>query len=203
MVGRSFGRLRVIAPALKVGASKALRWRCECLCGKVTDVEGRRLRDGRVQSCGCLHADTKPNLIHGGGKTRLFRIRTGMLTRCTNTNSKDYVRYGGRGIRVCDEWTTDFAAFRDWALANGYAPSLQIDRIDNDGHYEPGNCRWVTPAMNVRNRRNIKLSADAVSEIRKLAASGVTFEALARNFGVSPSNVGMVCSGKTWREEER
>jgi hypothetical protein len=79
--------------------------------------------------------------------TRLYRAWSKMKERCYNPNNKDFVRYGARGIGVCDEWRRSFAAFESWALANGYDDALTIDRRDNNQGYFPGNCRWVTPAF--------------------------------------------------------
>lgn len=76
-----------------------------------------------------------------------------MKTRCYNTNSPTYKNYGGRGIKVCDEWVNNFEAFYKWSMENGYKDGLQIDRIDNDGDYGPSNCRWVTSKENYNNRR--------------------------------------------------
>ena len=89
--------------------------------------------------------------IHGGEKSRLYRVWCGMRDRCRNPHNKRYERYGGRGISVCDEWDKDFAVFRKWSQEHGYEEGLTIDRINGDGNYEPGNCRWVTTAVQNRN----------------------------------------------------
>ena len=82
----------------------------------------------------------------------LYRRYYHMKDRCGNPNDKRYHRYGGRGIKVCDEWLQDYNKFESWALENGYKPGLAIDRIDNDGDYSPENCRFITPAENNQNR---------------------------------------------------
>lgn len=87
---------------------------------------------------------------HGLTKTNLFRRWCGILQRLNNPNAKGYHRYGGRGIKICDEWK-EFINFYNWAMNNGYRKDLQIDRIDNDGNYEPSNCRWVTSKQSMRN----------------------------------------------------
>ena len=88
---------------------------------------------------------------HGGRKTRLYNVWCAMKERCNNPHNKRYENYGGKGIKVCDEWKNDFATFRSWAMENGYDDGLTIDRIDTDGNYEPSNCRWVTHKVQNRN----------------------------------------------------
>lgn len=94
---------------------------------------------------------------HGLSLTKLHRVWWGMIERCYKVYDKNYPDYGGRGITVCDEWKSDFQAFYDWAMSNGYKQGLSIDRINNDGNYEPSNCRWATPSQNSRNRRTARI----------------------------------------------
>lgn len=97
-----------------------------------------------------------PRYKHGLSNTRLHAIWRHMQTRCMNKNSSDFEGYGGRGIKICDEWLgkDGFMHFYNWAITNGYAEDLSIDRINNDGDYEPSNCRWVTNEIQQRNKRN-------------------------------------------------
>jgi hypothetical protein len=102
------------------------------------------------------HGDTWIN-----GRKRIYGIWQGIKERCLNPNRKEFKRYGGRNILICSEWKNNYLAFKTWALANGYKESLIIHRIDNDGNYEPSNCRWVTRSENNKNRskKYIKLSS--------------------------------------------
>lgn len=99
----------------------------------------------------------KNHLKHGMRNTRIYNIWRSMNQRCSNPNTINYHRYGGRGIKVCDEWKNDFLAFADWALANGYADNLTIDRKDVNGNYEPSNCRWSTTKEQQNNKRSNRI----------------------------------------------
>jgi len=156
LVGRRFGRLIVLSDTGKKYGRNTI-WLCQCNCGKLTEVRGDRLKAGNIKSCGCLRKERikESNTIHGdscGGKiSRLYNIWRKMKSRCFNPKQQGYKYYGGKGIKVCDEWKNNYLAFKSWALANGYRNNLTIDRIDSDGNYCPKNCRWLTLSENVRN----------------------------------------------------
>lgn len=136
-------------------------------------------------------------VIHGGRYTRLYTVWMSMRQRCCNPNAQAYPRYGGRGIAVCDEWQ-DFATFQRWALASGYSDELTIERVDNDGGYEPRNCRWATRSEQAHNTKNTKLTSQAAERIRSEVAAGRTQRDLAREYGVSETLIGYVMKRKAW-----
>lgn len=166
MTGKVFGDLTVVGFGEKHRYPSGIIanwWECECVCGKRKIVDGRNLRSGRVKNCGCKKTAmlNALNYKHGGAgrknEERLYTIWRGMKQRCENEHNRSYKYYGKRGIGVCDEWS-DFSAFREWALNNGYDENAKygdctIDRIDNDRGYEPSNCRWVSLAEQNRNKR--------------------------------------------------
>lgn len=154
LVERQFGELIVLKRNPVNSKSGNARWDCKCSCGNIATVIGSKLRSGTTKSCGCAR---KSKIAQGFSKTRLYRIWSLMKKRCYRNENENFKHYGGRGIEVCDEWKKDFIAFRSWALSNGYADNLSIDRIDVNGNYEPKNCRWVDTKTQANNRRNNRI----------------------------------------------
>lgn len=156
--GQRYGRLVIVEPA---GRRRNIGlWLCRCDCGSEKIVEGPSLQYGRTVSCGCLNKERvrETHTKHGAYKTRLYHAWQTMRARCNNPTCKAYRLYGARGIRVCERWES-FDAF---ASDMGEPPfGLSLDRIDNDGHYEPGNCRWATHREQMLNtRRNVHITIE-------------------------------------------
>jgi len=154
--GIKFGRLTPIDFSGKIGNRTA--WVCLCDCGAKKLVLPHILRSGRVASCGCLGLETRAangrkNKRHGMCKSKEFAIWSGMIGRCHNKNSYDYHNYGARGIVVCERWLNSFENFYA-DMGDKPFPGAQIDRKNNDGNYEPENCKWSTSLENNNNRRN-------------------------------------------------
>jgi hypothetical protein len=126
---------------------------CKCDCGTQRLVSSASLKKGISISCGCHRANfmRKTKSTHGMANTKLYVRWAAIIQRCTNPNHKDWLRYGGRGINVSDEWK-NASSFINWALNNGYSEDLEIDRIDNNGNYCSDNCRFVTHKTNSMNR---------------------------------------------------
>jgi hypothetical protein len=156
ITGKKFGKLTVIRQ--EYIKHHRVYWLCKCDCGNEYIAKGERLKNGHTKSCGCYKREIWRNgnakRTHGETKTRLYRIWNGMLSRCENPNREKFKKdYQDRGITICAEWHK-YEVFRDWAIANGYADGLTIDRIDNDQGYSPDNCRWTTAKVQGNNKRN-------------------------------------------------
>lgn len=183
LVGETFGRLHVVEFA---GTSKQKRmWRCECSCGRTSVVPTAMLKNGNTKSCGCLgvearaQATSRANTTHGKSKTPTYGVWFNMIRRCEQSNHKSFHQYGGRGVKVCEEWKS-FAGFLSdmGERPDGYT----IDRIDTNGNYEPGNCRWATQKTQQNNRRNNRLltangltmTMQAWAEVNGLTADAIS-----------------------------
>ena len=162
LTGRKFNKLTVVRflePSER--ENKTRSWLCKCECGNFVQVNASKLKTGHTRSCGCLVNEHISNLNrkYEYSNKRLYSIYEAMLDRCNNPNSSKYHNYGGRGIKVCQEWIESYDTFAQWAFDSGYAPLAKrgectLDRVDVNGNYEPNNCRWITNSEQQLNRRN-------------------------------------------------
>lgn len=156
LTGSKFEKLTVICEDGKSGSDRL--WLCQCQCGNITHVAGANLRSGATKSCGCILKQSSHDRLykHGYTGTRIYRIWKNMKTRCYNQNSPQFKYWGARGISICDEWKNSFESFMKWSMDHGYSDELTIDRINNDGNYQPSNCRWTDYSTQNKNRRAFK-----------------------------------------------
>lgn len=195
-----YGRLTIISEPFekKVGKSGYYKFvYAECECGTIKSYRLDGLKSKTTQSCGCLANDIfKQNVTkHGMSGTRIYKIWKGVNARCRDIKN---IHYGLKGIKVCDDWKNDFMNFYNWAINNGYDDSLTIDRIDNQGDYQPSNCRWVTHSANTvysnKNRKD-KFIYTGVSPNGEV----VTFTNTAKfkeEYGIDPRRIGECCNSK-------
>lgn len=209
--GKVFGRLTAVEYAFT--RNKRKYWKCECECGAEVLVQYYHLLNGHTKSCGCLKNK------YSISNKRIFSIWSNMVDRCKSPGRKDSHCYFFKGIRVCDEWLK-YEAFESWALSNGYAGNLTIDRKDSDGNYEPSNCRWITIQEQQKNKStNLYFTHDGEtkclsewakvfginrgtldSRINKL---GYSFEdAILKKKGTQKSNVFVYHNGKKYSQAE-
>lgn len=197
--GKRFGRLIAIRPNGKRGTRIA--WLCKCDCGNTTTVDGGSLRNEDTKSCGCLSREkSKSRAVHGLSKHPIYYAYYDMLKRCYNPDADGYKYYGGRGIQVKYR---NFIHFRDEMISTWKA-GLTIDRIDVNGDYKPGNCRWVTMEVQQQNKRNNKLTPASVIGIRQLRKDEprLTQRKIAEIFGVSEKRVSVVLRNLAWKNVE-
>lgn len=159
-INRKYNRLTIISePYMVKKGSKNMKYvECRCDCGKIIPIRLTVVKNNITKSCGCLQKDKvrifakEKFSTHKLTKHPLYTVWRHMKERCYRKKTHNYHRYGGRGIIVCDNWKNDFKKFYDWALENGWKEGLTIERINNDGNYEPENCTFVTPKKQANNR---------------------------------------------------
>lgn len=192
IVGERFGRLvvlrRVEDKVFPKGYKKP-QYECICDCGNTIIAVRGNLLTGNTTSCGCYkkELDHKRFLKHGCAENpdKLYQKWLSMRNRCFNSQATGYENYGGRGIRVCAEWD-DYIKFKEWAITNGYADGLTIDRIDVNGDYEPDNCRFVTIKEQNNNRRTTNFhtyNGKTQSEMKWAEEYGISYGALKTRLG--------------------
>lgn len=179
-VGAVFGGLSVLG---KVKIDGKWKWECRCVCEKIIYVRGNNLRSGAIISCKCLKLKrfVEMNTKHGHHGTPEYKAWENLKSRCTtNKNSPYYKDYAGRGIKVCKKWKESFSAFLE-DMGERPTPKHEVDRIDNDGNYETGNCRWAVRRQQLRNTR----------VTHRLTVNGVTKSVhdWADESGVHPSTI--------------
>lgn len=181
MIGRRFGRLLVTHRVASTGEAK---WACLCDCGGRAEVTGSNLRRSRQVSCGCYLSERRFRHGHAGRRTPTYRSWASMIARCDATTGRYFDTYGARGITVCERWRQSFEAFLE---DMGERPAgTSIDRVNNDGNYQPGDCRWATRRQQAHNTRRSKLTEEQRAQVQLLLVSGGDVRETAARYGITP-----------------
>lgn len=202
--GKRFGKLVVNGIAYRKNG-KRLYLKCICDCGNEKIALYDSLKRGGTKSCGCLA--TKEILserasTHGLSKTKLYKIWDAIKYRCYGKKSSNYERYGARGIGMCDAWRYDFMSFYEWSIQNGFKPGLSIDRIDNNGNYEPNNCRWANDYEQGANKRNnivIEYNGETHILAEWARIIGVKYHTLLKRYSTGKRGAELLCPGRLGR----
>lgn len=201
LAGIKFGMLKVLnsyrREHYKCGTN--IHWLTRCDCGAVLEVLSSKLISGDSISCGCSSTRLKAiaHTIHNKSKTAEYASWNAMIARCYNQNTKGFNRYGGRGIKVCSRWKE----FELFLLDMGLKPKgHSIDRINNNGNYEPENCKWATTTEQARHRKGVVLDEDSVSAIKTMLKYLVPRKVIATKLDVSVSAVSHIAQNNRWAD---
>ena len=193
IIGNKYNKLTILE--LERKEKKNNHWRyyykCQCECGNIKTIERDAIVFGGSKSCGCAFKGM--NAKHNLCNSRIYKIYIDMKKRCYNEKNHNYKNYGGRGIKICNEWLNDFMSFYNWSLKNGYQNNLSIDRINVNGDYKPTNCRWATKEIQCNNKRN-----NVFYEYNEEKLTGTQ---ISRKYGINYNTLRYrIRSGKTVKE---
>lgn len=200
LTGQIFGRLTVL---YRDKTKSRTSWFCQCSCEKKTikSVSSSNLKSGAIEGCGCIHIErtSVSSTKHGYSGNKFYNIWRDIKKRCNNKNHKSYKDYGGRGIKLYKEWENDLVQFIDYVskLENANNNGYSIDRIDNDGNYEPGNVKWSTPEEQMRNTRATVLNPELILEMKKLKQYK-SYQQISDIFNIPKSTIVAALSGVSW-----
>lgn len=209
LIGQKFGKLTVVGRYANNKRGEA-RWDCLCQCGNRSHPTTNALKSGNSTSCGCTRVEklnkfsTKHNGAHTGKKERLYGVWRSIIVRCYDGKTPVYQSYGGRGIKMCDEWKNSYAAFREWAESTGYNPFAKrgectIERIDVNGNYDPGNCVWVSLKRQANNKRNnhyLFVNGERITTAEASEKYGIPYRRLLNRLNRGWSDEDAVLTGK-------
>lgn len=200
ITGQKFNRLTVLNRSHN-NKFNFIMWECLCDCGNKCFAKAYELKTEQIKSCGCLNNELRSKRVktHDLSKTSLYRVWKSIKTRCLCKSNKNYKRYGGRGIIICNEWLNNPMKFIEWAKNNGYKKGLTIDRKNNNGNYKPSNCRFVSIKENNRNTSNCKVNYEIVIKIKEIASLNKYKQSeIGDMFGITQQTVSKIINNKTW-----